>query len=231
MRKSLLAVAAAAAFALPTASRAQVTLGVRAGYSFPSGTALSIPGQGTFSQSDLTKGTIPIEFDASLDLPLGLSAGLYYSYGFGSVGNKLSQLCTGGATCNRPEIQRAGVQAAFELPALLGFAPWVGAGYGIEMASFGVNNFTYGKTSTTPPQPLTGNLDGNLRGWDTSLQAGLDFHFIPFIGFGPFVQVDFGQYTVQDIKLGALGTVAGGAVNPRSTHETVTVGVRGTIGL
>jgi len=221
-----------ALLAVPSLAVAQVSLGLRAGYTFPAGDAYEQTGLGTFKQSDLVKSVIPLQLDASWRFNKSLSAGLYFAYGFGQAGTKLSDMCsTPGASCDSPTTMHYGAQVAYTLDSAGAAAPWFGLGVGMQSASFKVKGFMYGAIPGTPPIPLTADLDGTLRGWEGRVEGGADFRVSPSFLVGPLLTIGFGQYRVQDITLSGQGTVAGGGVDSPKMHELFTLGVRGRFDL
>jgi len=226
--KRLMLAALLAALAVPTLASAQLSLGLRAGYGFPMGDAYEQSGFGTFKQSGLAKGQVPLQADASWRLGDRLSAGLYYGYGFGQSGSKLKELCsTPGASCDSPSFTRFGAQAAYAFTGGATVEPWLGLSIGLQSASFKVKNFVYGVIPGPTPTPLTSDLKGTLRGWEAGLEGGADYRVSSAFLVGPFLSFACGQYTVEDVSIAALGNVAGGGVTNAKTHQWLTLGVRG----
>jgi len=222
----------AAVLAVPTIAAAQVSLGVRAGYGIPAGDAYERSGIGSFKQSGLAKGVIPIQLDASWRFSRSLSAGLYLGYGFGQTGSKLEELCsTPGASCDRPNLYRYGVQGAYTFAPIAQVDPWLGLSAGIESATFKVNSFDYSVTAGLPPGTLVADLDGTLRGWAAEVSGGGDYRLSPNLLAGPFLAFGVGQYTVQHVTLSDQGTVAGGGVDSAKTHQWLSFGFRGRFDL
>lgn len=211
--------------AVPTLASADLSLGARVGYAFPSGDAYEVRDFGTFSQKEFADAMVPIQVDLGWNFLPTLTAGVYYSYGFGATGSKLKDLCSGpGASCDAPVFQRFGALVSMRLDALA-FLPWASLGAGMELASFKVKNVIL-----NPLAPIAGDLEGNFRGWNANLAAGVDFRLLPLLKVGPYAQWDVGQYTVQDVKY--LGeTVASGGVDNQKTHHWFTIGLRGTFDL
>jgi hypothetical protein len=219
-----------AVLVVPTLATAQVSLGLRASYAFPAGDAYENSGFGTFKESDLAKGAVPLQVDASWRFSKTWSAGLYYSYAFGQAGSKLKDLCsTPGASCDNPSFVRYGVNGAYNFGPQGSAEPWLGLALGIEQAAFKVKNFTYG--FIPPATVLTADLDGTLRGWEAQLEGGADFRVSPGFVAGPFLALSVGQYRVQEVKLSDQGTVASGGVDNPKTHEWFSIGVRGRFDL
>jgi hypothetical protein len=227
LRATLLAV-----LLVPALASAQVSLGLRAGYAFPFGDAYEQSGLGTFKQSDLAKGALPLQLDATWRFSPAVSAGVYVSYGFGQAGSRLKELCaTPGSSCKDPTFIRYGAQGAYTFEAAGKLDPWLGLSVGVEQASFGVKSFVYGVIPGSPPTVLAADLDGTLRGWEAGVAGGADYRLSPSFAIGPVVSFSVGQYTVQHITLAGQGTVAGGGVDTAKTHEWLTLGVRGRFDL
>lgn len=228
-RSSLLGLAAALAL-FPAPHRAQVVLGLRAGYAFPTGEAAGIGGFGTFKERDLYGGAIPIQVEASWRFNPSFSAGPYLSYGFAWPGSQLkSVVCDQATSCTGLADIRVGAQAAWSFGLLGPVEPWIGFGAGWETAHFGARNASF-PTGLPPPNDRTppDKLEGSLRGWEISLQGGADWKASPSLAVGPFIQVQVGQYRVQDVRYLAPGTVPGnGGIPTVKSHQFVVVGARG----
>ena len=221
-----------ALLALPGLASAQASIGMRASYGLPAGDAYEQSGFGTFKQSGLAKGQVPLQLDATWRFGKALSAGLYLAYGFGSAGSKLKELCaTPGASCDRPSTLRYGVQGAYTFSDGGRADPWLGLAAGVESASFAVKNFVYGVLPGPPPSPLDGDLEGTLRGWDAALEGGFDHRLTGNVVVGPVLSYGVGQYRVEDVTITGLGKVAGGGVDNAKTHQWFTFGLRGRFDL
>jgi opacity protein-like surface antigen len=236
MRRPLQLGLAAAVVLLPVLGLAQVSIGLRAAYAIPMGDALGGQAIGqSFKESDLYQGAIPVQVEAAWRFTPSLSAGLYASYGYGLKGSQLKDFCDQpGASCPAPADWRYGVQAAYSFGRQGPVEPWAGVGAGMQIAHFKVKGFTTQVPNPFPPPalvPFTGDLSGTLRGWEVNFQAGADWRLATQLLAGPYLQFGVGQYRVQDITLGALGTVASGGVDSPQTHEWVTIGVRGRFDL
>lgn len=217
---------------LPSAAAAQVSLGVRAAYALPSGDAYEQPGFGTFKEKDLAKAAVPFQLDATWRFTPALSGGVYFAYGVGQAGSKLSTMCsTAGASCDRPTSMRYGVEGAYGFAAAGPVEPWLGLAAGVESASFKVKQFTYGVIPGTPPTPLVADLSGTLRGWDARLEGGADYRLGSAFVAGPYLSVGIGQYRVQHVTLSDQGTVAGGGVDSARSHGWWSLGLRGRFDL
>jgi len=178
---------AAAALLVPTASRAQLSIGLRAGYAKASGDLAKIGGE-TVSQEDFVSSQIPIQLDLDYRLFLGLTAGVYASYGFGDVSDAAAGCSATGVSCTG-RIIRAGVQATFTFPVPL-LKPWIGAGFGYEWARVGRSN----------AKALTASGLEAFNG-----QLGLDLD-LGYLRVGPFLTYTLGKYGADTLSDGVVGT-------------------------
>jgi hypothetical protein len=209
MRKLLMLAAAFAVLAVPLASNAQVSLGLRLGYGVPMGEA-----QKNADLSDGVKGQIPFQLDAMYHLTPNVSAGAYFSYGFAQVGDEFDEVCDAtGVDCSASDM-RLGAQAAFTFAQPTAkLAPWLGAGLGWEWGKLGGE---------------VGGVDGSITysGLEASLQGGADYRLSPKLAVGPFVNLGFGRYS--DVSTDGP---FGGDIEEESVHEWLQFGFRGTFDL
>mgnify|MGYP001488310875 CR=1 FL=1 len=95
MRKIMMMVVLAA-LAVPVASRAQVTLGLRAGYGIAMGDAVK-----DGKMTEVVKGQVPLQLDLGYRVTKEITVGGYFGYGFGVLGSAFKdQNCTGGVDCS-----------------------------------------------------------------------------------------------------------------------------------
>ena len=190
----------------PRPAAAQLELGLRAGYAVPVGDAE----KGSPLSSSIA-GYFPFELDAGYRVIPNLTVGAYASLGPALAGS----IC-GGASCSG-SVLRLGVQAAWHfapIEALLGAAPWAGAGLGCEWASYGA---TQGSD----------RLQVSLSGVEfLNLQGGADFRVWRGLSVGPFLEVSLGEYGSLEVK-SPLGNSSGG-IPDRALHSWISFGVRGT---
>jgi hypothetical protein len=209
MRKVLMLAAALVAFAAPVASEAQVSLGLRLGYGLPMGES-----QKGVDLADGITGQVPVQLDAMWRLSPNLSAGAYFAYGFGQVGDSLDDVCDGpGVDCSARDM-RLGAQAAFTFaqPAAK-LAPWIGAGLGWEWG-----------TLTAESDDADGSI--TFSGFDATLQGGADYRLSPKFAVGPFVALSFGRYSDAS---GDNGFEA--EIEEEAVHQWLQLGIRGTFDL
>lgn len=191
MKKLLAALAFALALAAPSAASAQSFFGLRIGYGIPFGSAA-----GGLAERDLVKGVVPLQADLGLRLgPVDL--GGYLSYGFATPPSD----CPGNCSEN---VVRLGVQGVLHSPLGHERAIWAGVLAGWERAKL---------------SPGIGSASV-ASGWEGGLQGGYDFTSSS-TGFGPFLQLTFGQYDsleVNGVRLSGF---------ERKYHEVFQLGVRG----
>jgi hypothetical protein len=201
MRKLLL-LGSLVAVLSPVSSRAQVDLGLRAGFAFGMGDAAA-----NAKLSDAVKWQIPIQLDALYRLTPELSLGGYGSYGFGILGDPLNDACDAvNADCSASS-WRVGVQAAYALNQLRSatLSPWVAVGTGWEWLKV-----------------ESAGADTTSNGWEyVNLQLGADYKANKQLAVGPFVQFSVGQFR----------KIEGNDIPDKGTHEWLTIGLRGLFAL
>lgn len=210
MRKLLVAVAAAVSLA-PAASRAQLELGARTGYAFPSGEVLEVPGGA--DMADLVAGQVPVQLDAGWRFGRHLSAGLSFAYGFGVLGAPVEASCTAEFDCAMSAV-RTGVYAAWSFLPAGRFDPWAGLGAGYEWLLYS-RNLGGAATRTT------------RSGWQfLDLSAGVDWNASGSFAVGPFASYSLGQYRQESLEY-PDGSVTSVAIENTALHGWLFLGVRG----
>ncbi len=189
MRKVLFA--GLVALLIPTASLAQVQLGLRLGYGSGMGDALQFKGATeSWKMSDSLQAQIPLQLDASYKIDKDFSAGLYVAYGFASINSKVKDECValGGTDCDASgSTLGIGAQGFYTFNQVTGpFVPWAGLGVGYESASVKSG----GETTT-------------LSGFQVSLQVGGDYKVNEQFSVGPYLSYAMGEYTSISVPGGA----------------------------
>lgn len=197
MRKLLVLGAVLAAVVLPSASQAQVSLGLRLGYGIGMGDV-----GGTLGMSDWVKGQIPLQIDAMYRATPEIGVGVYLSRGLGVLNSDISDACS---DCSGA-ITRLGLQATYTLTTVSPtVVPWLGAGFGYEW-----NTLDDGFDTLT------------FSGWEyLNLQVGGDFKVNQQFVVGPYAQFAIGQYDSAELS----GTSAD--ITDTSMHQWLSFGVRG----
>jgi hypothetical protein len=234
MRKLLFA--GLVALLAPTASHAQVQLGLRVGYGLANGDAFKDNGGSVLQSagesakmSDTLKAQIPVQLDASYKLTPEVAAGVYFSYGVGQLNDKI---CSDfGITCDKSGSDlRFGAQGIYSFSQVGGpFLPWAGLSLGWEQGSAEY------KFTSDPPFAPPGTLNGDkakftLSGWEVGLQVGGDYKLNEQFSVGPYLTYSFGQYTSRSVSLPAA------AGNPpidlgSTSHSWLGIGVMGKLNL
>lgn len=230
MRKLITALSVIAAVAAAPAARADeesgLTLGVRAAFGMPLGSA----GDGE-DLDHLTKGAIPIQLDVGWRFDSRWLAGAYFSWGPTLVAsNAKGALAASGATgIEGHAVQRLGVQALYTVLRGRRFDQWVGLGLGYEWTRYAEARLNTGSG--------TADAELGLRGFEAILQIGGDYRVTPKLSVGPFATVNFGQYRshVSDVDVRS-GTVPDAGSTSRSVqdhgiHEWMQLGIKGTFNL
>ena len=205
MRKTLLLGAIAMALALPTASQAQFSLGLRVGYA---------PAMGDYAKDfklkDEVKAQIPIQIDGMYKFTPEIAAGLYFSYGFGMLNSDVKDQCDAlGVDCSASSM-RLGVQGTYSFTTVSPtFVPWVGAGLGFEWL--------------TEKASLGGvSASADTTGFEfLNLQLGGDYKVSNQFYVGPYVLFSLGQYS----------NVEGQSIPDKGIHQWLHLGVRGKFDL
>jgi hypothetical protein len=169
----LAAVAAAAPVRADEATRSGFSLGARAAWAFPFGTAFEI-GSLSVDMDDFVDRNIPLWLDATLRLGGGIEIGPYFQYGF------VDYKDVAGVDQGSGENMRIGGQLNYRLTPAGGLTPWLGFGAGWEWL----------------------NSDGDdLNGFDVMVQGGADFRLTEHLALGPFVAFTVGRFS--DVPSGA----------------------------
>lgn len=171
--------------------------GIRAGYAIPLGTANGSP------LTNVLLAAVPIGIDVGWFFNPHLYVGGYFIYGFGVGANYYNDACsaTPDETCIAT-LLRFGVVAHWHFRPETHFDPWVGAGLGYDIVN------------TEAEDQAAGTLDQSaaLHGFDLTLETGLDYKPLPYLGIGPYAELATGHYSSDS--------------SSTSLHEWVTFGLR-----
>lgn len=201
MRKRIAVAALLAAASLPTAASAQIYLGVRAGYAIPWGQIMT-----SWHVDASAKSQIPLTLDLGLKLGQALDVGAYASYGFVQKSSGWRSDCSAsGSDCSAADL-RIGAQVNLHAANSEGTELWGGVAAGYEQLGF--------KDSKALISEIT------FKGYDATLQGGLDFIASPSLRVGPFAAVTVGQFT----KVKAAGEAD---ISAKEFHGWFQIGLRG----
>jgi hypothetical protein len=186
-----------------------IEVGLRTGYAIALGDAAQ-----NSKMSDYVSGAIPIWIDAGYRFASpNLFVGAYFQYAIAFTAGSLSTACSqSGVSCSA-NVVKYGIQAHYHIIPDGTFDPWVGLGIGMESANY----------SATANGQSGG---GSLSGWDfVTIQAGGDYHLMPALAIGPFVNFSLGQYGNQSATV--AGNSQSQSINQTAMHEWLTIGIRG----
>jgi len=207
MMKRLLLVVGLAVL-VPSAARAQLSVGARTGYSFALGDA-----DGSAAMGDITSGHFPLHLDLGYrPFGTGITIGGYLAFGFGSTSGLTQDACAAtGVTCSTNSLH-VGAQVLYELgrpqdPTV----PWFGIGLGYDGLTFKAS--AGGASSSV-----------TMSGVEFAFQGGVDRR-IGSGTIGGFASLGLSRYT-EISGNGESGTLADTRV-----HQWLTLGIRGSFNL
>jgi opacity protein-like surface antigen len=178
------------------------SVGLHGGYSIPHGNA----GAGRLSY--IATGVVPIGVDAGWFINPHLYVGGYFTYGIVTVADQQNTTCveSGESSCGAT-LLRFGAVAHWHFRPETQFDPWVGGGVGYEIINL----------SSEDDDPADADSDSNssaqsIDGFTLSAEAGFDWKPLKYVGLGPYVEAQAGQY----FSAGSASAI----------HEWLTFGLR-----
>jgi outer membrane protein W len=156
-------------------------VGIRGSYGVPVGMA-----NGS-SLYDIVQGEVAIQGEAGWFFTPHLYLGAYFLYGFG-VGTVQNDQCTGLDQECSANLIRFGLAVHWHFKPDNWLDPWVGLGLGYEILNVTQTDDVDGSSS----------LSSALQGVDATLEAGLDFKPLRYMGLGPYVELATGPYLGTD---------------------------------
>ena len=201
------------------ASESGPTLGLRAAYGMPFGSA----GDGA-EMADLTWGAVPIQLDLGYRFTERWGVGAYFSYGYVGVASQAKDaLGAAGATDVGGHAEmRVGLQAIYRLVSGGKLVPWAGVGFGYEWTRYAAADVTTAQGDD--------ELEVGLGGLEGSLQIGSDWQLAPSFSIGPYVSLHAGQYRAHLATVEAAGA-ANAPVGDRTLHAWTHFGLQGSFSL
>jgi hypothetical protein len=201
MRKLAVLAALLSAAAVPNAAPAQVFVGVRAGYALPWGDVMT-----SSPVKDSFKSQIPLTLDLGLKLGPALAVGAYASYAVVQPSSSWRSDCDAtGSSCSAADI-RLGVQVNLHASNTETTELWGGVAVGYEQLR--------AKDSLGLFPEMT------FKGYDATLQGGVDFLTSPSFRIGPFASVTVGQFN----KVKATSEAD---ITNKELHGWIQLGLRG----
>jgi hypothetical protein len=157
-------------------------------------------------QSDEYAAMLPVQIDAGYRFDFGLYAGGYASFGPALLGSGCPASCSGWDL-------RFGVDAKYHFLQDEIIHPWVGLGFGYELAHAAGSTAAGAFTSTG-------------KGFEfLQVQAGGDYALTPAASIGPFLQLGLGTYATQSGTAGVADYST--SIANTAVHGWLTIGARG----
>lgn len=194
---------------LPSAARG-FQAAVRSGVQLPWGKASDLQGDELAARYGWQ---LPLVLEAGYKLSKPTFVGVYAGVGYGQVGNgnEADAACAArGVSCTVLTLQ-LGVQAQYHFAPSDRINPWVGAGFGWEMARQALTSGAYDETQHSSGLTLL------------KLALGADYR--SSFGFGPFVEVSAGRYDVTSTEMDGA-RVHEGPVASSAWHGFLMLGAR-----
>ncbi len=202
----LLAVAPAASLAQappPAERNTNWQFALRSGYALPFGKSTDTSGD---DLNKLVSGAVPLALEINYRITPEVYAGAFGRYGFGSLGEPLAAICTGGS-CSASTLE-IGLGAYYHFRPRAAVDPWLGLGVSYEQIT----------VKATGPG---GSADATVSGFQfLDLQLGCDYQASRLFAAGPFVSFALGEYS----KFDAAGS--SGSISNTALHGWFNVGVK-----
>jgi len=199
-----------------TAPESGLSLGVRAGYGIPMGSASGAAGQ---ALSSYFARSVPLQIEAGWRFSPKLYAGAYFQYALASIASQFnSQFCGSGVSCSGNDL-RFGADVIYTFLPRATIAPWVGVGTGYE-----IMNLTGSQGSQ--------RVELRLKGFEFAhAMAGADYRLWPNVRIGLFAALTLAQFATletpfdEDGNFGPTRTVN----LPKALHEWLQLGLRSMV--
>jgi hypothetical protein len=196
-----------------TVPESGLSLGVRAGYGIPLGSASGAQGA---ALSKYVSRSVPLQIEGGWRFSPKLYAGAYFQYAFASTGSLINSLACGpGVDCSGSDL-RFGVDVIYTFLPRARIAPWVGVGAGYEIMNLQASEGAE-------------RVELKFRGFEFGhLMAGADYRLWPNVRVGLFTALTFAQFSTfetpfdENGNFGPLRTVN----LPKAFHEWLQFGVR-----
>jgi len=204
MRKPIAVAALLAAAVLPAPASARIFVGLRAGWALPFGDLLT--GR---PLKDSVRSQVPVTLDLGLLIGDALEVGAYAAYGYVQPSRSWQETCdASGSDCTAAQL-RIGGQANLLAASSARTHFWGGVAAGYQELRL--------EDSLGPVPAVT------WKGFDASLQGGLDFLAAGGLRVGPYVSLTIGQFNKAE-------TSSEMNVGGKTLHGWLQVGLRGLFG-
>jgi hypothetical protein len=193
--------------------------GVRLGYALAMGKSSDSAGD---DLDEIISGQVPIWLDLGARITPSFFLGLYFSYGFGIVGDGIDQMCQEfGLDCSVNDI-RFGVQMHYHLLPFEYIDPWLGVGIGYEWS---ISSQSMDGVDASPSITIRGPE------W-LNFQFGIDFLPADSFYLGPFFALSLGEFAHISMECSGAACTASGIddesadVDDKAIHEWLFIGLR-----
>jgi opacity protein-like surface antigen len=156
---------------------------------------------------------VPLVVDVGFKLQKPIFLGLYAGAGYGQVGSgsEADAACRAPGVSCRVLSYQLGVQGQYHFGPSDRINPWLGAGFGYELARQSLS-----AASHSEEQQSSGV---------TLLKLGFGIDYRSSFGFGPFVEVSAGRYEATRTEIEGV-KVHEGPVDPSAWHGFLMLGAR-----
>ncbi|HSN16272.1 MAG TPA: hypothetical protein VLT61_16685 [Anaeromyxobacteraceae bacterium] len=201
MRKVVALAALSVAVSLPSAAAAQIFVGARLGYAVPWGDLMK-----SWPVTDTVRSQVPVQLDLGLGVGKALAIGAYASYGVGQPAKGWKADCDASdSTCSAGAL-RIGAQLSLHAAGAGNAGLWGGVAFGYE------------ELRTKDSKGLIPELA--FKGYDATLEGGLDLPVSSGLRLGPYVSASAGQFS----KVKSAGE---SEIPTKELHGWIQLGLRG----
>jgi hypothetical protein len=172
-----------------------LAVGVRGAYMLPFGQANGSPLYGT-----VLLGAVGVGVDAGWFFSRHFYVGAYFQYGFGIGAGQNNDTCGDDNVACTATVYRFGLVSHWHFKPGASWDPWIGGGLGYEVVTL----------TSDPEDDSEDPQSATLQGLDATLELGLDFKPLPYLGVGPYVELATGPYLGTD-SFGMHGWASFGA--------------------
>jgi hypothetical protein len=160
---------------------------------------------------------VPLVLEAGWRVDPSLFVGARFLYAFPQLKNPMGS-CSNNVSCDGFDTS-LGVEAVYRFLADRKFAPWAGASFGYEWASYDINGANIGGGAT-------------YRGLAGSVQGGGDVRMSPQLVLGPYAELALGRFETTDQRghIGNTTTNMTMDIANTAVHTWISFGIRGAFG-
>ncbi|MCP3138304.1 outer membrane beta-barrel protein [Pyxidicoccus xibeiensis] len=173
------------------------SLGLRAGYGVPFGSAVGAENEGSEAPelSDSVSGMVPVQLDVGYFINSNLYLGGSFQYGFGFLAE--DEDCDGDNVSCGVSQMRFGVNLAYHFAPQAKINPWLGVGAGYETLTLSISGEENG---------VSAEASSTAKGFEfVNAQGGVDFNVSDTVSVGPFVTYTVAQYSSTTMRIDIEG--------------------------